>query len=220
MKLEEVAYLGVSGISRETQFLYKKIDSLLDGESFSPDTAFEDVVWLIHHMMNNRIADAVLYSRLSSRCISHSEDFEELRPEIDFQELGEEYLEHSKEEMMNYQSLMLLAQGIDIACSLDFTLKDSANAKFANPSHFIDFSQYREMMSIAEFYNLYRILLETDILDELDDETQYDIIEAIKSSLETEIQHFEEFFDLIDISGFEKFIELLSKVKNELDEGF
>ena len=46
------------------------------------------------------------------------------------------------------------------------------------------------------------------------------IIEAIKSSLETEIQHFEEFFDLIDISGFEKFIELLSKVKNELDEGF
>ena len=75
-------------------------------------------------------------------------------------------------------------------------------------------------MSIAEFYNLYRILLETDILDELDDETQYDIIEAIKSSLETEIQHFEEFFDLIDISGFEKFIELLSKVKNELDEGF
>lgn len=220
MRLEEVSYLGVPGVSQETQFLYKNVDSILNDESFSSDTAFDTIVKFIHHMMNNRIADGVLYSRLSSRCIAYREDFEGLRPEIDFYELGEEYLEHSKEEMSNYQSLMLLAQEIGIACSLDFTLKDTANAKFANPSDFIDFTQYREMMSIAEFYNLYRILLETDILDDLDDEIQYDVIRAIRMSLETEIDHFEDFFDFSDISGQEKFIELLSKVKDELDEGF
>ena len=31
MTLEEVSYLGVPGVSQETQFLYKKIDSILNG---------------------------------------------------------------------------------------------------------------------------------------------------------------------------------------------
>lgn len=219
MKLETVAYLGVPAITQETQYLYKRIDKLLNDDEPESETGFESVVELIKHMLDNRIADAVLYSRLSSRCKSHAIEFEEQHPEIDFQDLGEEYLEHSKEELENFRALMFLAQNIGVACSFDFSLKETANLKFAHPMDFLNFTQYREMMSIAEFYSLYRILLNTDILDDLDDEEQVEIILLIKESLEIEIQHFEDFFDFSEIQN-ERFLELLSKVKDDLAEGF
>lgn len=219
MTLEQVSYLGVPGITQETQFLYKRIDALLN----SSDNVEMDAslfVNFVKHMMNNRIADSVLYSRLSSRCISFYAQLEEEYPtNDDYYDIGEEYLEHSREEMENHNSLMILAQECGFACSLDFELKDTANTKFSNPQDFLDFTQNREMMSIAEFYTLYKILLETDILDDLDDDTQFEVIQNIKESLETEIEHFEEFFDLSDV-GTSKFIELLSAVKDELEEGF
>ena len=183
MKLETVAYLGVPAITQETQYLYKRIDKLLNDDETESETGFESVVELIKHMLDNRISDGVLYSRLSSRCKSNVVEFEEQHPEIDFQELSEEYLEHSKEELENFRTLMFLAQYIGVACSLDFSLKETANSKFANPMDFLNFTQYREMMSIAEFYSLYRILLNTDILDDLDDDEQVEIISLIKEIL-------------------------------------
>lgn len=219
MTLEEVSYLGVPAVTQETQFLYKRIDSILSSSEKEIDFDESVFVNFIKHMMNNRIADAVLYSRLSSKCISSSEEFEEIYPENDFSEIGEEFLEHSRQEMENHNSLMILAQELGFACSLDFELKDTANTKFSVPQEFMDFTQWREMMSIAEFYTLYKILIETDILDDLDDDTQFDVIDNIKESLEVEIEHFEEFFDYSSV-GNDKFIEMLSVVKDELAEGF
>ena len=74
-------------------------------------------------------------------------------------------------------------------------------------------------MSMAEFYSLFNILLETDILDDLDDDEQVDIISLIKESLEIEIQHFEDFFDFSEIKD-ERFLEFLSEIKDDLAEGF
>lgn len=219
MTLEEVSYLGVPAVTQETQFLYKRIDSILSSSEKEIDFDESIFVNFIKHMMNNRIADAVLYSRLSSKCISSSEEFEAMYPENDFSEIGEEFLEHSRQEMENHNSLMILAQELGFACSLDFELKDTANTKFSDPQEFMDFTQWREMMSIAEFYTLYKILIETDILDDLDNDTQFDVIDNIKESLEVEIEHFEEFFDYSSV-GNDKFIEMLSVVKDELAEGF
>lgn len=219
MKLEAVSYLGVPAISQETQYLYKKIDKLLNDDEPESETGFESVIELIKHMLDNRISDGVLYSRLSSRCKTNVVEFEEQYPEIDFKELGEEYLEHSKEEIENFRALMFLAQKIGIACSLDFSLKDTANTKFTSPIDFLNFTQYREMMSIAEFYSLFNILLETDILDDLDDDEQVEIISLIKESLEIEIQHFEDFFDFSEIQD-KRFLEFLSEIKDDLAEGF
>lgn len=219
MTLEEVSYLGVPAVTQETQFLYKRIDSILSSSEKEIDFDESVFVNFIKHMMNNRIADAVLYSRLSSKCISSSEEFEAAYPENDFSEIGEEFLEHSRQEMENHNSLMILAQELGFACSLDFELKDTANTKFSVPQEFMDFTQWREMMSIAEFYALYKILIETDILDDLDNDTQFDVIDNIKESLEVEIEHFEEFFDYSSV-GNDKFIEMLSVVKDELAEGF
>lgn len=219
MTLEEVSYLGVPAVTQETQFLYKRIDSILSSSEKEIDFDESIFVNFIKHMMNNRIADAVLYSRLSSKCISSSEEFEVMYPENDFSEIGEEFLEHSRQEMENHNSLMILAQELGFACSLDFELKDTANTKFSDPQEFMDFTQWREMMSIAEFYTLYKILIETDILDDLDNDTQFDVIDNIKESLEVEIEHFEEFFDYSSV-GNDKFIEMLSVVKDELAEGF
>lgn len=219
MTLEQVSYLGVPAVTQETQFLYKRIDALLS--STEAEIEFDESIFVnfVKHMMNNRIADAVLYSRLSSRCISFSDQFEEKYPENDFHEIGQDYIEHSREEMDNHNSLMILAQELGFACSLDFELKDTANTKFSDPQEFLDFTQWREMMSIAEFYTLYRILIETDILDDLDDDTQFDVIQNIKESLEVEIEHFEDFFDYSAI-GADKFIEMLSEVKDKISEGF
>ena len=219
MTLEKVSYLGVPAVTQETQFLYKRIDGLLS--STETEVEFDETIFVnfIKHMMNNRLSDAVLYSRLSSRCISFADQFEEMYPENDFSEIGQEYLEHSREEIDNHNSLMILAQELGFACSLDFELKDTANTKFSDPQEFLDFTQWREMMSIAEFYTLYRILVETDILDDLDDETQFDVIQNIKESLEVEIEHFEEFFDYSAI-GADKFIEMVSEVKDKISEGF
>lgn len=219
MTLEEVSYLGVPAVTQETQFLYKRIDSILSSSEKEIDFDESVFVNFIKHMMNNRIADAVLYSRLSSKCISSSEEFEASYPENDFSEIGEEFLEHSRQEMENHNSLMILAQELGFACSLDFELKDTANTKFSAPQEFMDFTQWREMMSIAEFYTLYKILIETDILDDLDNDTQFDVIDNIKESLEVEIEHFEEFFDYSSV-GNDKFIEMLSAVKDELAEGY
>lgn len=219
MTLEKIAYLGVPGVSSETQYLYKKIDSILASQDENYTHDGNVIIEFVKHMMNNRIADGVLYSRLSSKCISNFEEFDELYTDIDFYELGQEYQEHSREEMDNHNSLMILAQELGFACSLDFELRDTANMKFADPKEFIDFTQYREMMSIAEFYTLYSLLLETDILDELSNEVQVDILQNIKESLEVEIEHFEEFFDYSEV-GKTKFIDYLSIIKDVLEEGF
>ena len=60
MTLEEVSYLGVPAVTQETQFLYKRIDSILSSSEKEIDFDESVFVNFIKHMLNNRIADAVL----------------------------------------------------------------------------------------------------------------------------------------------------------------
>lgn len=227
MYLQKISYMRVPNVTQETQFMYKKLDEILERASKGeePLELTQDEKFLFvdfsKHIMDSTLSDHVLYSRLYARCVVNAEILEQNNPDVEFSMLGVEYLSYSHEMTKTFGAFLTLAQELGYGCGLDFELKNTANLKFASSYEFIDFTVRRMMISIGELYAFYRLLLDTDILDDIEEDyIQVDMVMLIKEALVKRQELFDELSASWDKETPTEFIDILTHITEDLDDGF
>lgn len=206
--------INIEGVSKKEKELFTWLENINE----SSDDSLLPAVF--YDLCSNKIADAVLYKRLSQRILFLS-GLEGYSSRIDSEEILEEISDildqHADEELDIFKITFGLAMELGYACSMDFTkLPDAISSRFETIDQMIDFVQNRELKSISKFYSLYTIAKNTSALIELDEE----FIGLIEEIIEQELEHFNELKDFSNIGLDEDTQKFLENVSSDIQKGF
>ena len=185
---------------------------------------FSVVQAILNDLIVNKVADAVLYARLSQRLLVNIDDLEDTdtitESEIDsMQNVSEILEEHSEEEFGFFQDTLSLAMALNLACGMDYcTLPSAAGMKFSCFNEMTDFVQNRELKSLFKYYMLWQALVSTPVLAELEDEEQVHYINLVKEIIVNEIEHFEDLLGYSEVGDDDYTLSKIELIKKHMEK--
>lgn len=194
--------------------------TMLEESAFQSEEDYHLLGKIFQNLSSNKVADAILYSRLSQRLEYLSSDEESYDSEVreDMENVSEILDEHSEEEFEFFKDVFSLAMELGLACDMDYTtIPEASSRKFQSFQEMIDFVQTRELQSLYKFYTLFKVLKNNSVLTELSEEAQLDYLNIVKSIVLKEIEHFEDLAEYSDVGQNRETQDLIKKIQTDTE---
>ena len=194
--------------------------TMLEESAFQSEEDYHLLGKIFQNLSSNKVADAILYSRLSQRLEYLSSDEEGHDSEVieDMENVSEILDEHSEEEFEFFKDVFSLAMELGLACDMDYTtIPEASSRKFQSFQEMIDFVQTRELQSLYKFYTLFKVLKNNSVLTELSEEAQLFLLIIVKSIVLKEIEHFEELAEYSDVGQNRETQDLIKKIQTDTE---
>lgn len=198
-----------------------KIDfTMLEESAFQSEEDYHLLGKIFQNLSSNKVADAILYSRLAQRLeyLSSDEESYDSEEREDMENVSEILDEHSEEEFEFFKDVFSLAMELGLACDMDYTtIPEASSRKFQSFQQMIDFVQTRELQSLYKFYTLFKVLKNNSVLTELSEEAQLDYLNIVKSIVLKEIEHFEDLAEYSDVGQNRETQDLIKKIQDDVE---
>ena len=194
--------------------------TMLEESAFQSEEDYHLLGKIFQNLSSNKVADAILYSRLAQRLEYLSSDEEGYDSEVreDMENVSEILDEHSEEEFEFFKDVFSLAMELGLACDMDYTnIPEASSRKFQSFQEMIDFVQTRELQSLYKFYTLFKVLKNNSVLTELSEEAQLDYLNIVKSIVLKEIEHFEDLAEYSDVGQNRETQDLIKKIQTDTE---
>ena len=194
--------------------------TMLEESAFQSEEDYHLLGKIFQNLSSNKVADAILYSRLAQRLeyLSSDEDSYDSEVREEMENVSEILDEHSEEEFEFFRDVFSLAMELGLACDMDYTtIPEASSRKFQSFQDMVNFVQKRELQSLYKFYTLFKVLKNNSVLTELSEEAQLDYLNIVKSIVLKEIEHFEDLAEYSDVGQNRETQDLIKKIQNDTE---